>query len=78
MSMSILPGDRVTFTSTGSADGFPVEFAHTGQDATVVRELTEREVDIDDVGRMFDIRFDDGVEVSAFIDELSSPFGEEG
>lgn len=43
----------------------------TGQRVEVLRELTEAEADIFDVGRMFHIRFEDGVETDAFIDELT-------
>lgn len=61
----------VVFVSTGSQDGFPVEVAHSGQTATIVRQLTENEVDVPEVGWMYRIRFADGVEVDAFEDELT-------
>lgn len=64
------PGDRVLFTSTGSADGFPVEHAHSRQGARIVRPLTADEADLHETGPMYVIRFDDGVEVDAFADEL--------
>ena len=36
--------------------------ARTGQVVEVLRELTDREADIADVGRMFHVRFADGFE----------------
>lgn len=36
----------------------------------VQRELTKEEADIDDVGRMYHIKFMDGYETDAFEDEL--------
>lgn len=36
----------------------------------VIRELTKDEADIDEVGRMFHIKFTDGYETDAFEDEL--------
>ena len=32
----------------------------TGQEVQIIRELTEKEADIEDVGRMFRVRFPDG------------------
>lgn len=43
----------------------------TGQRVEILRELTEAEADISDVGPMFHIRFEDGVETDAFEDELT-------
>ena len=43
----------------------------SGQRAEILRELTEEEADICDVGRMFRIRFEDGTETDAFEDELT-------
>lgn len=43
----------------------------TGQIVEVLRALTEQEADIDDVGPMFRIRFEDGYETDAFADELT-------
>lgn len=48
----------------------------TGQTVVVLRELTEKEADITDVGRMFRIRFEDGFETDAFEDELVPKGGE--
>lgn len=42
----------------------------SGQQVEVIRELTEEEADIFDVGKMFKIRFEDGFETDAFADEL--------
>ena len=44
--------------------------ARTGQVVEVLRELTDREADIADVGRMFHVRFADGFETDVFEDEL--------
>lgn len=44
--------------------------ARTGQVVEVLRELTEEEADIADVGRMFHVRFADGFETDVFEDEL--------
>lgn len=41
-----------------------------GEKCQIVRCLTEKEVDIFDVGIMYRIRFSDGVEADAFEDEL--------
>lgn len=71
--MSILPGDRVTFQCSSMGDRL---YAYDGQDATVVRQL-EWDTEADrEVGRMFRLRLDDGVEIDAFEDELTSPFEE--
>lgn len=45
--------------------------ARTGQSVIVLRELTEQEADIADVGKMFRIRFEDRFETDAFADELT-------
>ena len=44
--------------------------ARTGQVVEVLRELTDREADIANVGRMFHVRFADGFETDVFEDEL--------
>lgn len=38
----------------------------------ITRELTEEEADINEVGKMYHIKFIDGYETDAFADELSS------
>ena len=43
----------------------------SGSPALVLRALTEKEVDIPDVGPMYKIKFSDGYERDAFEDELS-------
>lgn len=43
----------------------------SGQTVKVVRALTEKEADIEDVGKMFHVRFADGFETDAFADELT-------
>ena len=45
--------------------------ARTGQTVEILRALTEQEADLDDVGPMFRIRFEDGYETDAFADELT-------
>lgn len=45
--------------------------ARTNQLVEVLRALTPQEADIDDVGPMFHIRFEDGFETTAFADELT-------
>lgn len=45
--------------------------ARTGQLVAVLRALTPQEADINDVGPMFRIRFEDGYETDAFADELT-------
>lgn len=44
--------------------------SRSGQAVTILRKLTEDECDINEVGNMFRIRFDDGYETDAFEDEL--------
>jgi hypothetical protein len=44
--------------------------SRSGQSVTILRKLTEDECDINEVGNMFRIRFDDGYETDAFEDEL--------
>jgi len=47
--------------------------AHSGQEVELIRPITRNEADICDVGPMFAIRFADGYENHAFIDELDPP-----
>lgn len=42
----------------------------SGQRCVAVRPLTRQECDIDDVGPMWRVRFEDGIETDAFQDEL--------
>lgn len=42
-----------------------------GSTCTIVRPITSQEADIEDVGNMYRVRFNDGVETDAFEDELS-------
>lgn len=46
---------------------------YNGTEVTVVRPLTEDEADIADVGKMYEVVFNDGVNSHAFEDELSLP-----
>lgn len=66
------------FTSTGSKSGPPAHVDRSGQEVTVVRPLrlgdaqADTTVDADmEVRPMFRVRFPDGVEMSAFSDELA-------
>lgn len=43
----------------------------SGSSVLVLRALTEKEVDINDVGLMYEVRFSDGYKRDAFEDELS-------
>lgn len=54
-----------------SFGGYTELSSRDGSTCVVVRPLTEDEVDIDDVGRMYRVRFSDGYETDAFADELS-------
>ena len=49
----------------------PVLNARSGSEVQVIRELTEDEADIEDVGPMYEIMFDDGLFTDAFEDELT-------
>lgn len=42
----------------------------SGEKAVILKELTEDECDIEEVGRMYRIRFSENFEVDAFEDEL--------
>lgn len=43
----------------------------SGEKVFVIRELTPAECDVEDVGKMYKIRFADGFETDAFEDELT-------
>lgn len=43
----------------------------SGETVEIVRELTKDEADIDDVGKMYKIKFVDGFVTDAFEDELN-------
>lgn len=63
------PGDRKLFTDTGHDDHELLD--HSGQTATIVRQL-EFGTEVDpEVGPMYRVRFDDGAEFDAFEDELT-------
>ncbi len=59
------------FTYSGTLE--PSLRARSGQPVTIVRPLTEREADLDEVGRMYRVVFPDGIQVDAFEDELTDP-----
>ena len=42
----------------------------SGEEVTVIHELTEKEADIDEVGPMYKVMFSDGLLVDAYDDEL--------
>lgn len=44
---------------------------YNGTEVEIIRPLTEKECDIEDVGKMYKVRFCDGYERDAFEDELS-------
>ena len=43
----------------------------SGQIVTVIRPLTPKEADLFDVGAMYKVRFEDGLIIDAFEDELT-------
>ena len=47
-------------------------FDHNGHECVIVRDLTPDEADIDEVGPMHEVRFDDGCTVHVFADELTA------
>lgn len=59
----------VAVFNTHDADSTWVK--RSGEEVVILRSLTKEEADLDDVGPMYLIRFADGVETSAFVDELS-------
>lgn len=44
---------------------------YNGTKVSVIRALTENECDIEDVGNMYKVKFEDGYERDVFEDELS-------
>ena len=64
--MSIINGNKYVFNTTES--GLK---KYNGTEVEVIRALTEKEADIDDVGNMYRVRFYDGYERDAFEDELT-------
>lgn len=57
---------KAIFTTTQST-----LLSRNGQEVEVGRPLTLDECDIEDVGNMFKIKFEDGEEIDAFEDELN-------
>lgn len=45
--------------------------SYSGKKITILSKLTEKECDIDEVGNMYHIRFEDGFETDAFEDEIT-------
>jgi hypothetical protein len=69
------PGDRLVFTTSGSRDGFPIEYWHDRQTCTVVRKLGHADFVDEEAEAMYRVRFEDGVEVDVFGDELTEQGG---
>lgn len=61
--------DKLIFDTHG-ADSTLAQ-AYDGLECTIVRAVTEREADLEDVGPMFWVRFASGDELCAFADELT-------
>lgn len=59
--------DKIIFDTHGQDSELN---CRSGQKATVLRPLTDEEADIEDVGNMYKIKFEDGYERDAFEDEL--------
>lgn len=66
-----VPNKRMVFDSHGADSELN---SRSGYFVEVLRELTEAEADIADVGRMFHVRFLDGFETDVFEDELVHAF----
>lgn len=60
--------DIVVFRSTDSGKYYKIP-----QNAQILRMLSADECDIDDVGYMYEIQFEDGTKHHAFEDELQTP-----
>jgi hypothetical protein len=58
------------FHSSQQSPGEPGHPERSGQTVTIIREYNADEIDREEVGPMFRIRFEDGVETDAFYDEL--------
>lgn len=66
-------GDKMLFEypDFGSPSTFTDYQAHSGQVVTLVRELDDSERDLEEVGRMFEVRADDGWTGNVFAEELT-------
>ena len=60
-----------TFASSQESPGSPGYPERNGQTVTVIRALTDKEADLEEVGPMFKIKFADGIVTDAFADELT-------
>lgn len=67
MEKSFVIGARAFFDSHGQDSELN---DRTGQEVTILKELTEDECDIAEVGKMYRVRFYDGFQTDVFIDEL--------
>lgn len=63
---------KAIFTYSGSEDIYPELFARSGQEVEVLKAYTKKEIDIEDVGPMYQIKFQDGLVHDAFADELKN------
>lgn len=61
-------GNYYTFDTHG---GYEELNERSGSPVLVLRALTEKEIDINDIGPMYVVKFSDGYECDAFEDELS-------
>lgn len=64
--------DRYVFTypNYGTPPEYPEHVAHSGQECVIVREYGDDERD-EEVGPMFDAKFDDGAVLQVLYDELT-------
>lgn len=61
---------RFDYPDYGTPPCYPDHVAHSGQLCVIVRELGDDERD-EEVGPMFEARFDDGAELVVLYDELT-------
>jgi hypothetical protein len=61
------------FQSTQQSPGAPGYPERSGQTVKIVKEYGDDEIDRAEVGPMFRIQFEDGLETDAFADELTDP-----
>lgn len=61
-------GEICTFDTHGGDSTYN---NRSGKNIRIVRKLSENEVDIFDVGTMYEVEFSDGIKIDAFEDELT-------
>ncbi len=64
--MQIKNGNKYVFNTTDTE-----LLKYNGEKVEVIRPLTDKECDIEDVGNMYKVKFTDGYERDVFEDELS-------